>query len=399
MTEVVLVEAVRTPRGKAKADGGLAGVTPLDLLGAVLRAAVERAGLDGGAIDEVVVGCASQVDGQGSNLARTAVLTAGLPDRVPGLTINRLCSSGLDAIAVGAGLIASGQAEVVLAGGVESVSRVPMFSDRGPLWGDPDVIERIGSVHMGISADLIATEEGFGRDELDAYGERTQRLALQAWASGHHRRSLVVPPGASTDTDEHVRPGVTVERLAGMPPAFADLGAQGQDALALSRIDGPGRIEHLHSRGTSPSLADGAAMTVLAGREAADRLGLRARARVVGSASASCDPVRMLLGGQWAVERLLNRCGVGADDIDVVEFAEAFAALCLKFQRDLGITGDRFNPNGGTIAMGHAFGATGAILATGLIDELEAREGRYGVAAVSGAAGTGTAVLFERSAA
>jgi acetyl-CoA C-acetyltransferase len=392
----VLVDGVRTPRGKARPDGGLAAVTPLALVESVLTGVLERTGLDPAEVDEVVVGCASQVAGQGANLARTAVLSAGLPDTVPGVSVNRFCSSGLDAVALGAGLIASGQAEVVLAGGVESVSNVPMFSDDGPLWKDLDVVRRVGSVHMGIAADLVATELGYTRADLDAYGERTQRLAREAWARGDHDRSLLIPEGATIDRDEHVRDDVTLEALAGLPPAFEQLGASGQDELALARVEGLDRIDHLHTRGTSPSVADGAAMTLLASEAAAERLGLTPRAHVVGGAAAGCDPVRMLLAGQLAVEQLLGRYGWSADDLDVVEFAEAFSALCLRFQRDLGVGDDRFNPNGGTIAMGHAFGATGAILVTGLIDELERRDARRGVAAVSGAAGSGAAVLLER---
>jgi acetyl-CoA C-acetyltransferase len=393
---VTMIEGVRTPRGKAKPGGGLADVTPLELVESVLTGVLERTGLDPGEVDEVVVGCASQVAGQGADIARTAVLSAGLPDTVPGMTVNRFCSSGLDAVAVGAGLISSGQAEVVLAGGVESVSNVPMFSDEGPLWKDLDVVKRVGSVHMGIAADIAATELGYTREELDAYGERTQRLAREAWERGDHSRSLLIPDGATIDRDEHVRDDITLEALAALPPAFEELGASGQDAIALARLEGLDHIDHLHTRGTSPSVADGAAMTLLASADAAERLGLTPRARVVRAGAAGCDPVRMLLAGQLAVEQVLEREGMSPDDLDVVEFAEAFSALCLRFQRDLGVDGDRFNPNGGTIAMGHAFGATGAILLTGLVDELERRSGRYGVAAVSGAAGSGAAVLVER---
>ncbi len=394
---VVMIEGVRTPRGKAKPGGGLADVSPLKLVESVLTGVLERAGLDPGRVDEVVVGCASQVAGQGADIARTAVLSVGLPATVPGMTVNRFCSSGLDAVAVGAGLISSGQAEVVLAGGVESVSNVPMFSDDGPLWKDLDVVKRVGSVHMGIAADIAATELGYTREELDAYGERTQRLAREAWGRGDHDRSLLIPDGATIDRDEHVRDDITLESLAALPPAFGELGASGQDQIALARLDGLDHIDHLHTRGTSPSVADGAAMTLLASAEAAERLGLTPRANIVGAGAAGCDPVRMLLAGQIAVEQVLDRAGLAADDLDVVEFAEAFSALCLKFQRELGVDGDRFNPNGGTIAMGHAFGATGAILLTGLVDELERRSGRYGVAAVSGAAGSGAAVLVERT--
>lgn len=393
----VVIEGVRTPRGKAKPDGGLAGVSPVDLVGAVLTATLERTGLDPGEVDEVVVGCASQVDEQGGGVARTAALLAGVPETVPGITVNRYCSSGLDAVAVGAGLISSGQAEVVLAGGVESVSRVPMFSDRGPLWQDLDVVKRVGSVHMGIAADVVATEEGFTRAQLDAYGERTQRLAREAWERGAYDRSLVVPDGATIDRDEHVRADTSLDALAAMPPAFEELGASGQDAIALERLDELDHIDHLHTRGTSPAVADGAGMVLLASEDAAERLGLAPRARIGGAAAAGCDPVRMLLAGQDAVEQVLARTGLAADELELVEFAEAFSALCLRFQRDLGVGDDRFNVNGGTIAMGHAFGATGTILLIGLVDELERRDAHRGVAAVSGAAGSGAAVLVERA--
>ena len=396
MMSTQVIDAVRTPRGKAKPDGGLAEVPPTDLVGAVLTGVLQRVDLDPSLVDEVVVGCASQVDEQGGGVARTAALAAGLPDSVPGISVNRYCSSGLDAVAVGAGLIASGQAEIVLAGGVESVSRVPMFSDRGPLWGDLDLMTRLGAVHMGIAADIAATESGFTREALDAYGARTQRLAKEAWDRGDYDRSLVVPDGATIDRDEHVRPSVDLDELASLPPAFAELGAQGQDRIAVDRLDGLERVEHLHTRGTSPSVADGAAMTLLASDAAVDRLGLAPRGRIVRSAAAACEPIRMLLAGQQAVEQILSKERLDPDDLDLVEFAEAFSALCLRFQQDLGVGDDRFNVNGGTIAMGHAFGATGAYLLTGLIDELERRDAQRGVAAVSGAAGSGAAVLVER---
>lgn len=394
----VLIEGVRTPRGKAKPDGGLAAIAPLSLVEQTITGVLDRVGLDPAEVDEVVLGAASQVGEQGANLARTAVLSAGLPERIPGISVNRFCSSGLDAVAIGAGLIASGQAEVVLAGGVESVSRVPMFSDGGPLWTDAEVVRDVGSVHMGIAADLVATELGYDREVLDAYGARTQQRAAAAWQRGDHARSLLVPEGAGIDRDEHVREGVTVEALAALPPAFAELGAKGQDAIALARVEGLEAIDHLHTRGTSPSVADGAAMTLLTSPAAAERLGLNARARLRATASAGCDPVRMLLAGQDAIEAVLARTGLAARDLDVVEFAEAFSALCVKLQRDLDLDDDRLNPNGGTIAMGHAFGATGAILLIGLVDELHRREARHGVAAVSGAAGSGAAVLVERMA-
>ncbi|MFJ2031978.1 acetyl-CoA C-acyltransferase [Streptosporangium sp. NPDC087985] len=399
--EAYVLTSLRTPRGKSRPDGGLAGTPPLRLVEILLRALVERTGLDPSAVDDVVLGCAAQTGAQGGNLARTAVLTAGWPRTVPGQTVNRFCASGIDAVALASALVRSGEADLVVAGGVESVSSVPMFADNGPLWSDAAVVEQIGSVHMGIAADVAATEEGFEREQLDAYGAWTQRRAAQAWAEGRFHDTVVpVTDGEGAvllARDEHVRPGVTPEDLATLEPAFAELGASGQDALVLRHLPELGRVRHLHTRGTSPSLADGAAVVVIGTADAAARAGLRPLARVVASAAAGADPVRMLVAGQYAVERVLAKAALKPDHLDVVEFAEAFAALCLKIKRELGFDDDRFNRNGGTIAMGHAFGATGAILVGSCADELARVGGRYGVAAVSGAAGLGSAVLLERA--
>lgn len=378
MSEAYVYECVRTPRGKARPGGGLADVTPLAMLEGLLAALVERTGLRGA--DDLVVGCAGQHGDQGGNLARTAALTTGFDS--PGMTLNRFCTSGIDAVSTAAALVSSGSRRTVVAGGVESVSRVPMFSDRGPLWSLP-----VGSLHMGVAADTVATLEGFTREELDAYGLRTQTLAADAWAAGRHARSLV--PVSDLTHDEHVRPGATLGALAAMEPAFA--ATPGQDEIVLRHLPELDSVSHLHTRGTSPSLCDAAGL-VLVGRD----LDLPPLARVAGAATAVGDPITMLTAGQLAVERVLAEAGLSPDDVEVFEFAEAFAALCLKFQRDLGVGDDRFNVNGGTIAMGHAFGATGAILIAACVDELHRRGARYGVAAVSGAAGSGSAVLLER---
>ncbi|WP_440098887.1 acetyl-CoA C-acyltransferase [Streptosporangium sp. H16] len=383
-----IYETVRTPRGKARPGGGLADVTPLTMLERLLDALRERTGVE--RADDMIVGCASQNADQGGNLARTAALTSGFD--APGMTVNRYCTSGIDAVRTAFALVQSGQSRTVVAGGVESVSRVPMFSDGGPLWSDPAVVDRVGSIHMGTAADLVATIEGFEREELDAYGLRTQTLAAEAWAAGRHDRSLV--PVNDLRRDEHVRPGVTLEALAAMEPAFA--GQDDQDALVRRHRPEVGELRHLHTRGTSPGLCDAAGLLLIGSGTAGAQLGLRPRARIVGTATSSVDPVTMLTAGQLAVERVIARAGLTPDDVEVYEFAEAFAALCLKFQRDLKVGEDRFNVNGGTIAMGHAFGATGAILVAACADELERRGARYGVAAVSGAAGSGSAVLLER---
>jgi acetyl-CoA C-acetyltransferase len=396
----VVLDYVRTPRGKASATGSLHEHTATDLLVHLEHALIDRTGLDTGRVEDVIVGCASQVDEQGANIARTSALLAGWGDHVPGLMINRFCASGIDAVALASARLKAGDLTLAVAGGVESVSRVPLFADRGPLWTDPDTIRRVGSVHMGIAADLNATIEGIPRGDLDRYGVETQQKAAAARAAGAFARSLV-PISASgespgLDHDELVRPHTTFESLAALPPAFAALGADGQDAIALGAYQGVASIEHLHTVGTSPQMADAAALLLLGTRESAEALGMAPRGRIVASAATAVNPVVMLTAGQSAVVEVLARAGLRPADIDVFEFAEAFAALCVKFRRELDAGPDRMNPNGGTMAMGHAFGATGAILVGSCLEELERRDGRYGVAAVSGAAGLGVAVLIER---
>ncbi|MFZ2511418.1 MAG: acetyl-CoA C-acyltransferase [Gordonia sp. (in: high G+C Gram-positive bacteria)] len=397
-----IFEYARTPRGKASSSGGLHEYTATDLVVHLMRALTER-GLDPHSVDDVVLGCASQVGEQGANPARVATLLADWGNRVPGMMVNRFCASGIDAVATAAARIKAGDADLVVAGGVESASRVPIFSDRGPLWADPAVVERIGSIHMGVAADLNAGLEGFTRPELDAYGARSQHRAAAAWTAGRFAAETTPVPRTGADpmsADELVRPATTMESLANLAPAFAGLGADGQDALALRDFPELGSINHLHTAGTSPAMADGAALLVIATWEAGVAAGLRPRARIAGAAARAGHPVQMLTAGQDAVEAVFARAGLRADDVACFEFAEAFSALCLRFERDLGIDAasgdDRMNPNGGTMAMGHAFGATGAIMIGGCAQEMERRDGRWGVAAVSGAAGLGSAVLLER---
>ena len=316
------------------------------------------------------------------------------------MTLNRFCASGIDAVAHAAARLRTGDLRLAVAGGVESVSRVPLFADRGPLWTDPATIRAVGSVHMGVAADLNATIEGFGRDELDRYGVETQQKSAAARAAGVFNRSVVPVPasehGPGLDHDEMVRGQTTLEALAALPPAFAQLGAGGQDEIALNAYPAVAAIEHLHTVGTSPQMADAAALLLLGTHESAEAYGLVPRGRIVAAATTAVNPVLMLTAGQSAVVEVIARAGLRPADIDVFEFAEAFAALCVKFRRELDAGPDRMNPNGGTMAMGHAFGATGAILVGSCLEELERRDGRYGVAAVSGAAGLGVAVVVER---
>jgi acetyl-CoA C-acetyltransferase len=447
MVDAYVFEALRTPRGKARPGGGLAGVPAPHLLVHLLRGLAARTGVPPSAVEDLIVGAATQHGEQGGDVARTAALLAGWR-ATSGMTVNRFCASGVDAVTTGAALIASGMAGLLVAGGVESVSRVPMYADGAPIWRDPEVIAEVGAVQMGTAADLIATLEGFEREELDAYGLRTQVLAAEAWRDGRYGSSVLAVradsgavdsgtttaatsgkpwpsggPDAATlgkpwvpgdvdattspelsrssagdgvvllDRDEAIRPNTTAESLAALPVLYADAA---QDALVRRHHPEVAEIRHLHTAGTSPTLVDAAGLVLLGDADAAGRWGLRPRARIAGAASVAVDPVIMLTGGQVAAQAALKRAGVHPDDVAVFEVAEAFAATCLKFQRDLGIDDERFNPNGGTIAMGHAFGATGPILIAGCVDELERRGERYGVVAVSGAVGVGTAIVLER---
>jgi len=377
----VVVAGVRTPRGKGSPKGALHPVSPIDLVTHLLGALH----IPTTTADDFILGCATQVDAQGANLARTAALIAGWD--APGVMINRFCASGLDAVGTAASKIRAGDASLIVAGGVESVSRVPMLSDRGPLYSDPAIVAKVGSVHMGIAADLVATLDHATRDALDDYADRSRTKARLA------PRPPSLVPINGLDHDELLDGAPDRATIATFPPLF---GSPAEDAIALARYPEAGTLRHLHTKGNSPQLADAAALLVIADRPTAERLGLRPRARVVASATCAVDPVIMLTAGQLAAERVLTKAGLAPRDIAVFEFAEAFAALCLRFMHTFDVDHDRLNPNGGTLALGHAFGATGAILALNVIDELERRDARYGLACVSGAAGLGSAVLFER---
>lgn len=395
---VYVYETARSGRARAKRGGSLAEVPPLELGSAVLLGLLNRSGVDKDTIEDVVLGVATQTGEQGGNLARAVALHADLK-QAPGATVNRFCASGLEAIAAVAGQIALGSVSGAIAGGVESISRVPMYSDQAPWFVDPELRERAGTIEMGIAADLIATLEGFEREELDSFGLRTQQRASAAWNAGRWGGDVVpvtVPGGVTFAIDEAIRADTSLAGLAALAPAFAQLGAAGQDRLAIERVGGLKEITHLHTVGTSPTLVDAAAVALLGNREAGQRWSLRPRARIVSAQSAAVDPIVMLTSSQLATTRILERAGLAAADVTVFEVAEAFAAVCLKFERDLGLSAGQLNPNGGTIAAGHAFGATGVILLGNCVAELERTGGRYGIVAVSGAAGVGSALLIER---
>ena len=381
MSEAFVVGGVRTPRGTGSPKGALHALTPIELVTHLL----EHLRVSADFVEDLVLGCATQVDAQGANIARTAALVAGW--NTPGVTLNRFCASGLDAVATAASRVRAGDASLIVAGGVESVSRVPMLADRGPLYSDPAIAAKLGTVHMGVSADLVGTLDGVTRGALDDYAEASRRKARAAAKP----RSLV--PTNGLDHDELLDGAPDLATIAGFPPLFADPAAA---AIAQARYPEATPLRHLHTKGNSPQLADAAALLAIADLETATKLGLRPRARIVATATCAVEPVIMLTAGQLAAEQVLRKAGLAPRDVAVFEFAEAFAALCLRFMRAFDVDHDRLNPNGGTIALGHAFGATGAILALNVVDELERRGDRYGIACVSGAAGLGSAVLFER---
>jgi acetyl-CoA C-acetyltransferase len=405
--EAFVYEAIRTPRGRGKADGALHEVSPVDLVVGLLHELQRRQpGLDPAGVDDVVLGIVTPINDQGADLARTAVLMAGWPDTVGGVQLNRFCSSGLEAVNQAAARVRSGWESLVVAGGVESMSRVPMGSDGGAWMHDPEVARATGFVPQGVSADLIATIEGYRREDVDGYAVRSQQRAAAAWGSGAFDRSVIPGVGRAgtgvLQRDEHLRPGSTMESLAGLKPSFAGLGDR-FDAIALGkygvgRSHGPGveAIEHVHTAGNSSGIVDGAAIVLVGSAEAGERHGLTPRARIVAAAVSGSEPTIMLTGPAPAARKALALAGLAPGDLDLVEMNEAFAAAVLRFQRDLGIDDDRLNVNGGAIALGHPLGATGAMLLGTVIDELERRDGRYGLVTLCVGGGMGVATVVER---
>jgi acetyl-CoA C-acetyltransferase len=400
MTEALIYDHLRTPRGRGRKDGGLHPATPLWLLRGLLVALRDRHALDTSQVDDVILGCVTATGEQGGDIARTAVLDAGWSDRVPGVTLSRFCASGLEAVNLATAKVAGGMEDLVVAGGVESMSRCAMGSDGGAWLTDPRVVEAIGFVPQGIGADLIATIEGFSREALDAYALQSHRNAAAARAQGRFAAS--VTPVHDVDgrlllaEDETIRPDASLEALARLEPAFAASGARGADALALRKYASVARIEHVHHAGNSSGIVDGAALMLVGSRAAGTRAGLRPRARVRATAVVGSEPTIMLTGPAPACRKALARAGLAAGDIDLWEVNEAFAAVPLKTARDLDVPLDRINVNGGAIAMGHPLGATGCILLGTLLDELERRDLALGCATLCAGGGMGIATIIER---
>ncbi|MBF6043746.1 acetyl-CoA C-acetyltransferase [Streptomyces sp. NRRL B-1677] len=401
-TEAYVYEAIRTPRGRGKANGALHGTKPVDLVVGLIHELRRRLpGLDPAAIDDVVLGVVSPLGDQGSDIARIAAIAAGLPDTVAGVQENRFCASGLEAVNMAAAKVRSGWEDLVLAGGVESMSRVPMGSDGGAWFNDPMTNIDVNFVPQGIGADLIATLGGFTRTDVDAFAARSQENAAAAWKAGRFDRSVVPVRDRNglvvLDRDEHPRPGTTVETLAGLKPSFAAIGeAGGFDAVALQQYHWVEKIDHVHHAGNSSGIVDGASLVAIGNRETGERYGLTPRARIVSAAVSGSDPTIMLTGPAPATRKALAKAGLTIDDIDLIEVNEAFSAVVLHFAREMGIGLDRINVNGGAIALGHPLGATGAILLGTVIDELERQDKQYGLVTLCVGGGMGIATVVER---
>ncbi|GEK80348.1 acetyl-CoA acetyltransferase [Agrococcus baldri] len=372
---------------------------PVQLAGGLL-AALEGRGVAADRIDDVVLGTVTAVGEQGGVLARAAVHAAGLPDRVPGMQVNRYCASGLEAVTTAAGRIAAGFDDLIVAGGVESMSRVPLGADGGPYATDATILKPWSLIPQGVSADAIASKDGFSREDVDAYALQSQQRAAAAWEEGRFERSIVpvsTPDGVPLlDRDEHLRPGTTAEALAGLAPAFEVFGKSGFDAVVRREHPEIRTLRHVHTAGNSSGIVDGAGLVVVGSAAAAESLGLAPRARVVASTSIGSDPTLMLTGPVAATERVLARAGLRQDDIDLFEINEAFASVVLHWLRETGVDPERTNVSGGAIAMGHPLGATGAMLIGTALDELERRDQQRALVTLCVGGGMASAMVIER---
>ncbi|WP_414939423.1 acetyl-CoA C-acetyltransferase [Amycolatopsis sp. cmx-11-51] len=400
-SEAYIYEAIRTPRGKNK-GGALHGTKPVDLVvGLIEELKVRHPNLDPAVIDDIVLGVVSPVGEQGAVIARTAALNAGLPETVAGVQLNRFCASGLEATNTAAQKVRSGWDQLIIAGGVESMSRVPMGSDGGALFMDPATAYDNYIVPQGTGADLIATIEGFSREDVDAWAVRSQEKAEAAWSGGYFAKSVVPVKDINgvtiLDHDEHRRPGSTVEGLGKLKPAFAGIGELGGfDAVALQKYHSVERINHVHTGGNSSGIVDGAAVVLVGNEQIGKDFGLTPRARIVATATVGSEPTIMLTGPTPATEKVLKLAGLTPDDIDLWELNEAFASVVLKWIKDLHLDEEKVNVNGGAIAMGHPLGATGAMLVGTVVDELERRQARRALVTLCIGGGMGVATIIER---
>jgi acetyl-CoA C-acetyltransferase len=401
-TEAFVYEAIRTPRGRGKNNGSLHGTKPISLVvGLIDELRRRHPNVDPNRIDDIVLGVVSPVGEQGGVIARTAAIMAGLPDTVAGVQLDRFCASGLEAVNTAAQKVRAGWDELIIAGGVESMSRVPMGSDGGAWFIDPETNYESYFVPQGISADLIATMEGFSREDVDSYAVESQNRAQRAWEGGYFTKSVVpvVDRNGITvlDHDEHMRPGSTVEGLAKLNPSFAGIGDMGGfDAVALQKYHFVEKINHVHTAANSSGIVDGAAVVLVGNEQVGKDLGLAPRARIVSTATTGSDPTIMLTGPTPAARKALKSAGLTPDDIDLWELNEAFAAVVLKFMKDMEIPHDKINVNGGAIAMGHPLGATGAMILGTMVDELERQNLNRALVTLCIGGGMGSATIIER---
>ena len=400
MTDAFIYDAVRTPRGKGKKDGSLHQVTPIHLVANCLWALRDRNDLDTSKVDDVVLGCVTPVGEQGADIARIAVLYAGWDQSVAGVTQSRFCASGLEAVNLAAMKVMSGCEDLAVGGGVESMSRWPMGSDGGAMVMDPRVNHDLGFVPQGIGADLVATLDGFSRKDVDEFALRSQKRATAARAEGRFAKSVVPVKDVNgmivLDNDEFIRSDATLEGLGGLKPSFEQMGQMGFDATALRKYTTVEKINHVHHAGNSSGIVDGAAAVLVGNKRIGKKLGLKPRGRIVATAVTGSEPTIMLTGIAPAVRKVLKRAGMDVNNIDLFEINEAFAAVVMHAARDLNIDMDKINVNGGSIAMGHPLGATGAMILGTLLDELERQDKQFGLASLCVGGGMGIATIIER---
>ena len=401
MTDALVFDAVRTPRGKGKSDGSLHEITPIQLATQVLEAVRDRNKLDTANVDDVAMGCVSPVGEQGAVITRSAVLNAGFAETTAGIQVNRFCASGLEAINIAAAKVKSGEADLTIGGGIESMSRVPMGSDGGAWPVDPAVAFKTYFVPQGISADLIATKYGFSRDDVDAYSVESHKRAAKSWKEGRFKKSIVpvkdVMGVEVLARDETIRPETDMQALGALAPSFTMLGENfGFNAVALQKYPEVEKIRHVHHAGNSSGIVDGAAAVLIGSKEIGAKIGLKPRARIVSMASVGAEPTIMLTGPEFAAQKALKRAGMTAKDIDLWELNEAFASVVLRFMQALDIDHSDINVNGGAIAMGHPLGATGAMIFGTMVDELERSGKSTALITLCIGAGMGTATIIER---
>jgi acetyl-CoA C-acetyltransferase len=389
MTEAYIFDAVRTPRGKGKKDGSLYEVKPISLVVGLMHALEARNNLDTSLVEDVILGCVTPIADQGGDIAKTAAIAAGWSENVAGVQINRFCASGLEAVNLAAQKVRSGWEDLIVAGGVESMSRIAMGSDGGPWALDPETNLKSGFVPQGVGADLIATLDGYSRTDVDTFAAHSQAKAAAAQAAGHFNKSIVPVK------DEFIRAGTTAEKLAGLAPSFEMMGNMGFDAVALQKYPEAQKIIHVHHAGNSSGIVDGAALVLIGSEAAGKKMGIKPRARILATALVGTDPTIMLTGPAPAARKALAKAGLTIDDIDLFEVNEAFAAVVMRFITELNVPAEKVNVNGGAIAMGHPLGATGAMILGTLLDELERQGKKRGLATLCVGGGMGIATIIE----